>query len=93
MFFEFMLEETVIGVQNGLSIILFTLKVVIKWVFRDIGIFNNGIDSRRKKTILRQQFKATADQIITSICIGTFCLSRPSPATIFACRDSSPTFY
>lgn len=28
--FEFMLEETVIGVQNGLSIILFTLKVVIK---------------------------------------------------------------
>ncbi len=42
MFFEFMLEETVIGVQNGLSIILFTLKVVIKWAFRDIGIFGDA---------------------------------------------------
>lgn len=30
MFLEFMFKETVIGIQNGLSIFFFTLKIVIK---------------------------------------------------------------
>ena len=73
MFLEFMHKETVIGAQNSLGILFFALEIVIKWAFRNTGIFDNGIDSRWKKTILREQFKPASDQVITGICIGTLC--------------------